>query len=48
MKVYSHIDLAKIWLNYNGLKQTEKQIEKTIKQLSFNQLQFILKQRNLI
>jgi hypothetical protein len=44
----SHNQLAKIWANFNGQKGTDKQIEKIVKQLTINQLVYMLKQRNLI
>jgi hypothetical protein len=44
----SHNQLAKIWANFNGQKGTEKQIGKIVKQLTFDQLVYMLKQRNLI
>ena len=48
MTQLTHEQLASIWLQFNGSKATTKQIDKTIKQLSFESLIYMLKQRNLI
>lgn len=39
--------LAKTWLKYQGMTGTKKQIEKTIKQLTADQLRSMLAQRNI-
>ena len=44
----SHNQLAKLWANFNGQKGTDKQIEKIVKQLSIEQLNYMLKQRKII
>jgi hypothetical protein len=39
--------LAKAWLVYQGMTGTKKQIDKTVKQLSYDQLKNMLAQRNI-
>jgi hypothetical protein len=45
---YTHEQLAKIWLNFNGQSGTAKQIEKTVKQLSADALLRMLQARKVI
>jgi len=43
----THETLAKAWAIYQGLKGTQKQIEKIMKQLRPETLQSMLAQRNI-
>jgi hypothetical protein len=45
--MYTHKQLAEIWITYNGLKITEKRIQQTLK-TPFEFLLRMLKERNLI
>lgn len=47
MTKYTHIQLASIWIQYNGQKVNEKRLATAMK-LTIAQLESILKQRNLI
>jgi hypothetical protein len=42
-----HTKLALKWIDYNGLKASPKRVDSTKKQLSEQQLEMMLKQRNI-
>jgi hypothetical protein len=45
--MYTHKELAVIWINYNNQKVTDKRIAQTMR-TPFDLLVYMLKQRNLI